>query len=321
MKTSLALILFLLFSNFACAQTAFAKADSLGAHFDEAFLDMPDLAQKLTKPFHTEAEKARVLYMWIAHHIAFDVQKYENPPALGRFVAKTEKELQQLNQHKLEKELLQTLTMRKGVCQDYSNLYKAMCKAAGLECLTVTGISRDFFKPSRSGNFPRHTWNVVKIAGKWELVDATWGAGYVMNGHFIPKISPGFFMTPPGWFAQGHLPKIIQWQLLEEPVMMRHFSLQPLVNIGQQHFPLLDFSPQLEKSADGLAQLRFKFERMPEVFMVVNGHSGKQVLFAQTIADGWVSLHFPIANLPQVTVYMGDRNGTMLEWLAKYDAR
>jgi hypothetical protein len=321
MKTCFALLFLLLPWGLAQAQSAFAKADSLGEHFDEHFLDLPDLARKLSSPFCTEAEKARVLFAWIAHHIAFDVEKYENPPTVGRFVARTEREMQRLNQRHIEKEVQLTLKYRKGVCQNYSQLYKAMCRAAGLECLTVSGQARDFFKPSRSSHFSPHAWNVVKIDGQWALVDVTWGAGYVIGDRFVKQYSPGYFMTPPAWFAQGHLPNLVEWQLLKVPVMRRHFPHQPLLNIGQQDYPLLDFSPKLEMGADGLAQLRFKFERTPSAFFVANGHTDNQVPFSQSMADGWVVLHFPIAHLSQVTVYMGDRNGATLGWLGKYDVK
>ncbi len=321
MKAIFTLTCLLLLSGLAQAQANFANADSIGEHFDEYFMSLPDHARKLVKPFDKEAEKARVLFSWVAHHIAFDVEKYENPPAVGRFVARTEKEMQQLNQLQIENQVFTTLKYRKGVCQDYSQLYKAMCRAVGLECLVVSGHTRDFFKPYRASQFSPHTWNVVKIDGQWQLVDVTWGAGYVMNRQFVKQYSPGYFMTPPAWFAQSHLPNLVEWQLLDAPIMRRHFPQQPLLNIGQQGYPLLGFSPNLATHADGLAQLRFKFERTPTAFLVTNGHTDNQVPFSQSMEDGWVVLHFPIADLSLVTVYMGEKNGTVLEWLGKYEMR
>lgn len=321
MKSSATLLCLLLLGGFASAQPAFAKADSVGTNFNENYMDVADLARKLTRPFDSDAEKARVLFVWVANHISFDVQKYENPPALGRFVARSDKEMQQMNHQRLEKEVHQTLKYRRGVCQDFSHLYKALCRAVGLECLAVSGWARDFFKPSRASHFSPHTWNAVKINGEWQLMDVTWGAGYVMDGHFVKQISLGYFMTPPAWFVQSHLPNLVEWQLLERPVMRRHFPYQPLLNIGQQEYPLLDFSTKMEKTDDGLAQLRFKFERTPSAFLVTNGHTDNQVMCAHTMDNGWVVLRFPIADLSQVTVYMGDRNDHSLEWLAKYDIR
>ncbi len=96
MKTFFTLFCLLLIGCLAQAQSTFAKPDSIGEHFDEHFLDLPDLARKLSRPFGSEAEKARVLFAWIAHQIAFDVPQDENPPALGRFVARTEKEMQRI---------------------------------------------------------------------------------------------------------------------------------------------------------------------------------------------------------------------------------
>lgn len=311
---------FLLRSN-AIAQPYFSRADSMGIHFDGSFVDIPDLARKLTRPFDNDVEKFRVLYAWVAHHISFDVAKYENPPQLGRFVAKSEKELQWKNQEKLNRELVQTLNYRKGVCQDYSNLYRALCRAIGLECLTVTGLVRDFFKPSRASHNQPHTWNVVKVDGQWQFLDATWGAGYVMNGRFVQEFSPGYFMTPPAWFVQSHLPNLAEWQLLEKPIGKWDFLLQPLVNFGQKGYPLLDFSQKMEKSPDGLAQLRFRFSDNPTAFLITNGRTGETIPFTHTIEDGWVVLRFSSFGLKQVTVYMGEDGHATLGWLGKYEMK
>ena len=139
-----------------------------------------------------------------------------------------------------------------------------------------------------------------------------------MNGRFVANFSPGYFMTPPAWFAQSHLPNIAEWQLLETPIETKGFPTQPLVNFGQQDFQLLDFSQNIEYTADGLAQLRFKFSSAPSTFMVASSHADALIDFTKTIENGWVVLHFPANGLRHVTVYMGTSNQSVLGWLANF---
>jgi hypothetical protein len=198
-------------------------------------------------------------------------------------------------------------------------LYKAMCDAVGLECEIVTGDARDFHKPYRKIHDNPHAWNAVKIDGKWELLDATWGAGYVKNEKFTRKLGPGFFMTPPDWFAQMHLPDSTSWQLLETPVGKEVFPTQPMVNFAQPDYPLLDFSQTVEKAGDGQAKLRFKFEKQPKAFMITGGQSSKPLKFTQTVEEGYVVFHFSSRGIGDVKLYMGEAVDDKMGWLARYD--
>lgn len=54
------------------------------------------------------------------------------------------------------------LVDNRAICQGYSSGYKALANALGLECEIVISKSRN------------HSWNMVKIDGKYYYVDATW---------------------------------------------------------------------------------------------------------------------------------------------------
>lgn len=95
-----------------------------------------------------------------------------------------------------EKAFRKTLKGKRGICQDYSKLYKAMCDATGLECVIVTGDARDFFKPYRHIHDNPPAWNAVKIGGQWQLLDVTWGPGYLHIDKFTRKLATGYFMPP-----------------------------------------------------------------------------------------------------------------------------
>lgn len=54
----------------------------------------------------------------------------------------------------------------KAICVGYASLFKILCDESGIECLVVegTGVNRD-------GTTESHGWNLVKLSGKWYIVD------------------------------------------------------------------------------------------------------------------------------------------------------
>lgn len=63
----------------------------------------------------------------------------------------------------------------KGVCEDYADMFDAVCEAAGVECVVVEGC---FPKPKEeTGGAGLHAWNAVRLGGRWYHVDVTWSDG------------------------------------------------------------------------------------------------------------------------------------------------
>ncbi len=50
-----------------------------------------------------------------------------------------------------------------GICEDYAELFQAMCTRAGIPCVIVTG-------EAGGGS---HAWNMVYVDGQWLYVDCT----------------------------------------------------------------------------------------------------------------------------------------------------
>jgi hypothetical protein len=149
-------------------------------------------------------EKARAIFIWIANNIAYDTS-----------FKITSKE--------------GALKQGKGVCEAYSGLFKSLGELVGLEVITVSGDSKQYFykRPSdldKGG----HAWNVVKVDdGRWMIVDATWGAGHVSNRIFTRKLSAHWFDPKPEIFIFTHFPKEDVWQLLNKPVKRDEFLRMP----------------------------------------------------------------------------------------------
>lgn len=313
MKTLFSISFALLALLSLSAQTNYEKADSVAKTFNEDYADATDLALKLTKPFCTEAEKARVIFAWVAMNIRYDYKKYKDPPPKPHFSGSTRKEVEKKVQEWQENEIRKTLRSKKGVCADYSRLYQKMCESAGLESVVVTGLSRKL-----TGRGDDHAWNAVKISGQWHLLDATWGAGFVddEDEHFVRRYMPAFFGTPPALFILHHLPNEDKWQLLEKPISKKEFDKQPKVNFSNPDCPLLAFSPENGKInvKDGKAEVRFKFESMPAFFGVLAGKNRQMLPQVQKTDDGWATLTFSPGKASTVSVFAGknEQKATML---------
>ncbi len=319
MKKTLSCLAFtLVFSTAILAQQDYPKVDSFATNFKQKYQDMADLARQLTQPFSSEQEKARAIFTWLAANIRYDVDKFMNPPAMPRFSGRTKSEIETEVREYHGKETAKQFKAKKGVCADYSRMYKTMCDAVGLQCEIITGDARDFHRPYRNVHNNPHAWNAVEWGGRWHLLDATWGAGYVHNGKFKRDDCPGFFDTPPAVFSQNHLPDDVKWQLLEKPLTKKEFANQPLVQYGQDEYPILDFSQQVE--LDGKDRVvRFKFARVPKHYRILMNDTKRLEVRSQIVGE-WVELRFkdPGAG-KEIAVFCGEQLEGYMRGFAKYE--
>lgn len=302
------------------AQEPFEKADSIAAHFGESCETISELASRLTESLETESEKARVFYMWITRNVRYDCRKYHR---------RTRPRIEATSQEELEKKILEyrraqalkTMKSKKGICEDYSYLFKALCEAAGLEAEVIVGDARDFHKPYRRSHDNPHAWNAVKTEGTWKLLDATWGAGYTDAGvkKFYRRSATGYFFTPPERFVQNHFPEEAKWQLLDHPLSKKDFANQPLIHYGQTEYAILDFSREVgnHRNQRRAKQVWLSFSQVPEA-MVVTNRKHKPVKFQQEEIDGKVILTFP-ASVGHSIVVFGGKSLKKQEWLAMYE--
>lgn len=295
------------------AQTDYKKVDSLAHAFQESYTDAADLGRKLTRPLAAEREKARAIFTWLALNIRYDYAQSQNPPGV-RLYGRTQAEIDQQELAWKEKEAENALRQKRGICGDYSHLFKLMARAAGLETMVVSGKSRML-----SGSGAGHAWNAVKIDGQWRLIDATWGAGYVEEGRFVREFLPGFFDTPPALFILNHLPDDASWQLLGQPVSAKAFSRQVLLNYGRADFTVEAYEPAhgLLRKPDGVAEIRLKFGDPPPVIVVADNKSRVLAVRVHTTDDGWTVLRFSPGSASEITVFAGEnREGT--PWLGRF---
>jgi transglutaminase/protease-like cytokinesis protein 3 len=242
------------------------------------------LARYLAGPAQNEEEKARALFRWITENITYDTRAYftgQDRSAGPDDVLKT----------------------RKGVCEGFSGLFEKLGRAAGLEIVTVSGHAKGY-GTAAGGRFegpPDHAWNAVRIRGKWRLVDATWGAGYVNeSGRFVRMFNAYFFFTPPERLIYTHFPEDSRWQLIDLPVPLKTFEgyvyLRPAFFLNG--LELQSHTQGEILTGDSLCVL-LHVPRHAAILaqLVRNGRDlDPGLTFAQTARDtGWVHAVFPSA--------------------------
>ncbi len=202
----------------------YRRADSLWAAIDAHALAAPPdvedsahtLAHYLVAPARNDWDKFRAIFTWIADRIRYDDAAY-NSGVYGL------------------RDITTIFKSRRGVCEDYANLFDLLALQAGLQSKKVIGFSKGFSSLLTKNSLePDHAWNAFKIDSTWHLIDVTWAAGYgQMQGgwlHTTKRFEGYWFDTPPEEFIFTHLPSEGQWQLLPQTLSVADFDCLPLVN-------------------------------------------------------------------------------------------
>jgi len=177
----------------------FSGPDQVAAQYPRENLPRGDmtayLADVLCGSFTSHTDKARTIFTWLHHNIAYDVAAF-----FGNNVKHVDPR--------------DTITTGLAVCGGYAGLYVAIALRAGLECVMVTGHGKGYgYSPLAPGdpvppcNPAGHAWNAVRIdGGQWKLLDACWGAGNVGNQVFNKKFVPSYFTMSNDEFGIKHFP-------------------------------------------------------------------------------------------------------------------
>jgi hypothetical protein len=218
------------------------------------------LASVLAKGAQNDREKARVIYRWITQNITYDTQAFFSGE-LGDMSADN---------------VLKTM---KGVCDGYTQLFTALAKAMGLEAIRIPGNSKGYgyVVGARIEGPADHVWNAVKLNGRWNLLDCTWGAGSVDDRkQFVRRFSDYYFLTPAEQFIYDHFPEESDKQFLSPAVSKdtyeRLVSVQP---------PFFRFGLKLKSHREGIIRVNDRAD--------VLLHVPKQVLLlTQVLRDGTI---------------------------------
>ncbi|XP_040204669.1 kyphoscoliosis peptidase-like isoform X3 [Rana temporaria] len=190
---------------------------------------LEQFVKELISVTKTDLEKTRAAWIWICHHIEYDVQGYKN-----RFA-----------QSSNASDVFRT---RKAVCAGYSSLFQHICSLSGVQCKKVSGYSKGagYQVGKITSGDSDHAWNMVYLEGRWHLLDSTWGAGTVNMkiNKFNFSYNEFYFLTHPALFIEDHFPELGECQLLQTEVPLEIFQRSPHVYSDFYSLGMVSYQPQ-----------------------------------------------------------------------------
>lgn len=214
MKYKLLIIIFIFVGHYIAAQQSdfedidFSKAEERAARYKgENISLLPVLTTKLTAQLHTDIERLRAIYVWIAQNIAADENLVHKNDKMTRKLAKHPQELAQWQRTHKREILRRLLNDKVTVCTGYAHLLKAMAEQAGIPCKVVNGIGLSDKKVIKNPADPNHSWNMVFLNNKWYYCDVTWSTGYSDPStlEFYFDYDDSYFLMEPAVFNKTHL--------------------------------------------------------------------------------------------------------------------
>lgn len=206
--------------SLAPARAQWASADRQA--LSVAGAPSPDsLTRLLTSGLESDREKVRAIFRWITANVRYRVR----PPRLTTALRDTARDGLSLD----ERVAWQVLRNREGVCEGYARLFNTLCGYAGIRSVLVTGYARNDHDRTDRSFYPNHSWNAVRIDSAWQLIDATWAAGYfrVSTDEFVAALDEQYFFADPMLFIRSHYPEDLRWSLLESPPALGEFRHAP----------------------------------------------------------------------------------------------
>lgn len=225
-------------------QTDFSKADSIAARYPSHSLkNLPLLAHKLTHSLASEPEKFRAIFRWVCDNIDNDYnmfiqnkrkrERLDDPVRLAAWNNKVNAML-----------FRKLLHEQKTICTGYAYLLKELCSHAGIQVEIVHGYGRNL--ATTLIDKPNHSWNAVRLNGKWYLCDPTWSAGVndPRTSTFTRKFDDAYFLSEPATFIRKHYPIDTTWTLLRQNPTFEEFNKGPIVYSNAFAFELYRFTPE-----------------------------------------------------------------------------
>ena len=297
---------------FLCPFLLFAQSDDqhLGdAKYRNTF-DYKKLAHDLTDGVTSDSLKVKSIYLWMTSNLDYDVYGFST--GQGSYTDPN-----------------QILKHRKTVCLGYSILFDSLCSVAGVPAETVFGYAyQPWYETGDTLFLDNHAWNVVQIDGQWEVLDVTWGSGYVKQRkqvvkkilyrlfripysqryRFIHKTNMKYYCTDPEVFVLDHLPSTPAWQLLDCAVPIDSFQRTP--HATMRH---LFIGTECERGMDSISAIT-EAEQQDHMFVQGKQALGTNIHNHQDISYGQYERLKFVIEMAQDTQYSIERQ------IALYDS-
>lgn len=167
-----------------------------------------ELAFSITRNAISDAEKAVKIYKWITKNIAYDNELMRNENLQKQIYTSEENVVKYVLERKM------------ALCGGFALLFKFLCADVGIQAEEVHGYTKDYSGKLQKRKKPNHTWNAVRLNGKWQLLDITWAIGHGTNS----KPDSFWYLTTPENFIYSHYPEDTKWTLLQNPLSFSEFQ-------------------------------------------------------------------------------------------------
>ncbi|KAK3390540.1 hypothetical protein B0H63DRAFT_118755 [Podospora didyma] len=264
----------------------FSAPDAIAAQHPIHSLPRQDpvgyLAYHLCSPFPSHTDKARAIFTWCHHNIAYDVEGF-----FGRCIPRGQTPAEMI-------------FSGKAVCEGYARVFEAVAQRAGLEVIVICGHGKGYgFTPVEPGRPPPpkkptgHAWNAVRIDGdEWKIIDACWGAGALSDKKYNKRFAPEMFCLSNELIGLKHFPEDPKYFFRSDGRVptWEEYIIGPAngaematwysggTDEGLSEFT---FTPREKKISIYSGQVvRFQFSKICEHWLPEKHGKGKQMLFA-----------------------------------------
>ena len=197
----------------------FQKADYIASIYEgEGLTNLPLLTYKLTSQLDTEVEQFRAIYYWVTHNIEGEYDLMTENYRKHKKLQHQPEAFQQWHSTFKKEVFSKLLNDKKTLCSGYAYIIQKLAHLAGLECEIINGYGKYKGVTSNELGIPNHSWNAIKLNGKWYLCDATWASGFTDTVTYLFEFDydDSFFLMDPVAFSKSHQPLEEKWRLLPE---------------------------------------------------------------------------------------------------------
>lgn len=248
----------------------FEKADGVALKYkNEKLSNLPELSYKLTSELTTDVERFRAIFKWVCSNVANDYGLYSRNMRKRQRFKDDSLKLSNWND-KFTKIVFRKLRRHnRTICTGYAYLVKELANLAGIECEIVHGFAKTSTINIKTLDVPNHSWNAVKLNGKWYLCDPTWASGIPnpKSSQFQFQFNGGFFLADPRLFAVNHYPADPKWLLLnsEKPSYDTFIENPIIYDQAYAYLRSHDAPKMLENVVKKNESVTFKFQLLKPV--------------------------------------------------------
>lgn len=279
------LFLFLLIS-FSLSGQNFDHVDTVVKTYPR-YTSPQQLADKISKDFSSDLDRVRASFKWITQNIRYSLEYYFHNERSISFSYTNEREREIQLQKIRDKIVKDAFVSKTGVCEEYAQSLKKLCDLMGIESILLKGYVRNNASEiSETPQDTNHVWNAVKINDKWIFIDATWAAGFVVNGKWEQVFSGYFFDIPRDKIGLTHYPYDKKWQLVLNSGTLKDFYSQPIY-----HQYLLDHNIEIMSPKKGIIsanednEILIKLKNLPSNARVSYYYQGQRYSDSASVAE------------------------------------